>query len=1255
MVWVAGWLLATLPGLWQYCDRRYHHSSLYGRRNGAWAKHAHARYPAIRLDGLVAVRRWFGQAEALSAPRERPMTQTILPSTLEATLAAARDLAWTGQHAQAIEQVTQALSAPKLKPAAQLDLLDLRAESYVAQGQLDLAAQDAARMIKLAKGAKQARLKAQALNRQALVQMRLGELVAAVKTATAALKAAKLSRHKPFVAESLFRLAEAQFRARLNEPALQSAQQAADLYRALGDPAGQGRAWWAVASGCNNLGRNDESRRAAQTALALCQQAGDQYGTGNALNVLTFSELDWAPSLKILNRARQAFEAAGYLERQTVIIGNLGGAYSGLGLYRRARRLQAESADICRRIGARLGLAYALGNLAEVEVRLGQLEAARRHTAEFAEMTPALGDPKLVALAPLGFGLIALAEGDPPTASAHFESATRHAHEMEVIAAEVWALVLQAQVHLANGGDAAAALTATARATDLHRAQGLGGLDTISSQEVWWRHSQALAASRQPQAAREALEMAYGFMLQGIATLSDEGLRRNYLNKIQVNREIIAAWLKDGRRRKLPPEKHLAHLAGEANLREPFQRLVDSGLRLNELRTAAELHEFLIDEATELSGAERVLLVLETPAGLELAGSQLPTGEDAQALLAAIAPQLARVRRARTVQLTSADQLPSGVTATPRRNPHRRSGKSLGPAGAKNQTGVLSGSGGSQIIAPLIAQNQLLGYLYADLSAPFGSLRETDRDMLGLLASQASVALDNANWAQGLEQKVKERTEELNARVDELAILNSVGEAMAKTLDVRTVTRIVGDKVQSIFASEAVTIHLYDAAAKLIRLFYHYDRGYQDTAATMPLGQGLTSRIILSGKPLRFDTLLAMNQEGALKINPRPEEDEEETQSYLGVPIIVSDRVMGVVTIQSYKPHAYDDNSLRLLQTLSANMGVAIENARLFEAEQQRVAELAIINSVQAALAAELNMQQIYDAVGDKIREIFHRAHDVGIRIYDPRTNLVHYPYLYEKGQRITVASEPLSKKGFGPHVLRTRQTLVVNENLEQEMAKYGSYNLPGTQTVKSLVYVPLVAGDQARGLIGLADLEREHAFGDSDVRLLQTLANSMSVALENARLFEETQRLLKETEQRAAELATVNTASQAIATQLELETLIPLIGEQMRQTFQADIVYVALLDQQTNLIHFPYSFGEELPPLQLGQGLTSKVLETGQPLLLNEDVNVRVDALGPPASASRPGPIWACRSWRASRPSASSACRARAPRTRSARMTCAC
>ena len=85
---------------------------------------------------------------------------------------------------------------------------------------------------------------------------------------------------------------------------------------------------------------------------------------------------------------------------------------------------------------------------------------------------------------------------------------------------------------------------------------------------------------------------------------------------------------------------------------------------------------------------------------------------------------------------------------------------------------------------------------------------------------------------------------------------------------------------------------------------------------------------------------------------------------------------------------------------------------------------------------------------------------------------------------------------------------------MPEAVEKYGSLHLlPGTQDGEiGDLSCRWWSGDQARGLISLMDMEREHAFSDSDVRLLQTLANSMSVALENARLFDETQRRTRET-----------------------------------------------------------------------------------------------------------------------------------------------
>ncbi len=161
-----------------------------------------------------------------------------------------------------------------------------------------------------------------------------------------------------------------------------------------------------------------------------------------------------------------------------------------------------------------------------------------------------------------------------------------------------------------------------------------------------------------------------------------------------------------------------------------------------------------------------------------------------------------------------------------------------------------------------------------------------------------------------------------------------------------------------------------------------------------------------------------------------------------------------------------------------------------------------------------------------------------------------------------------------------------------------------GDDNAKSWLGVPIVSGPEATGVIFLQNYEREHAYSETDVRLLQTLAGSMGIALDNARLFESER-------QRAAELGAINTVSQALVAESDLDRMIQLIGDQMRDTFAADIVYVALLDRQTNLIKFPYSFGQELSPLALGEGLTSKIIQTGQPILINRDIANQIADLG--------------------------------------------
>ena len=147
----------------------------------------------------------------------------------------------------------------------------------------------------------------------------------------------------------------------------------------------------------------------------------------------------------------------------------------------------------------------------------------------------------------------------------------------------------------------------------------------------------------------------------------------------------------------------------------------------------------------------------------------------------------------------------------------------------------------------------------------------------------------------------------------------------------------------------------------------------------------------------------------------------------------------------------------------------------------------------------------------------------IGITWMDAATNLIHYVYYYERGVRMSHPPAPPRPDGPWSIVVKTRQPLVRSEGAQQDR----KFFLPGHEPSLSSIYVPMLGGDRVLGMINLWDHERESAYGEAEERLLSTVAASMGVALENARLFDETQRLLKETEQRAAELGVINSIQQ--------------------------------------------------------------------------------------------------------------------------------
>ncbi|HET7928394.1 MAG TPA: GAF domain-containing protein [Actinomycetota bacterium] len=513
------------------------------------------------------------------------------------------------------------------------------------------------------------------------------------------------------------------------------------------------------------------------------------------------------------------------------------------------------------------------------------------------------------------------------------------------------------------------------------------------------------------------------------------------------------------------------------------------------------------------------------------------------------------------------------------------------------------------VFVPLLVGDRSTGVISLQNVDREHAFTEGDVRLLTTLAGSLSVALENA--------RLFEETRQRNA---ELALINDVQRGLAENLEMQAMYDLVGDRIREIFDAQVIAIGIVNRDSGLLDNPYMFEKGARYTIDPMTIEGGPTKYVLDAGETLVINERFT---ERANELGPAMNWGEGgDPLSAVYVPLIVGGRAIGRITLQNMdRENAFSAADVSLLTTLAGSLSVALDNARLFEETRQRNAELALINDVQRGLAENLEMQAMYDLVGDRIGEIFD-AQTVDIGIVDRDGGRIWFPYSLERGERLI--DHPIEIMGFRRIALETREPVVINEDMEQRCLEAGNPLAIAGEPSKSSLFVPLMVGNRGTGVISLHNLDREHAFSEADVRLLTTIAGSLNVGLENARLFEETR-------QRAAELAIVNNVGQALAEQLDLDALIEALGDQLREVFAADLVYVALHDRSTNMIEFAYynEKGERVPDRQLryGEGLTSRILQTREPMLLNRATafeEVGVQPIGTPAKSYLGVPILA-------------------------------
>jgi GAF domain-containing protein/CheY-like chemotaxis protein len=531
----------------------------------------------------------------------------------------------------------------------------------------------------------------------------------------------------------------------------------------------------------------------------------------------------------------------------------------------------------------------------------------------------------------------------------------------------------------------------------------------------------------------------------------------------------------------------------------------------------------------------------------------------------------------------------------------------------------------SMIFVPFGAGTRVNGYFSLQNTERENAFAESDVRLLQTLAGSMGIALENARLSEDIQNELSRQIQAKEREEQRRAILEKVittGQQVTEVHDVRTTLVRIWHGVHDELGFDRLGLYLFNRErTSMDGTFGTNDQGemIDEWQSSISLQTDMQAARFFRRIIEKPDTiLLTHTYESDYNI---PEGHiMSGVQDFAAIGAWAGTKPVAVICVDhKITGRRITDEQLEALRLFAGYAGLAIENARLFDETQrllketeQRAAELSIINSVQQGLASKLEMQAIYDLVGDKIREIFDVSTVAVARFeYDP--DIVHYYYVISNRQRVELESAPFTPLGY--RLVTTRQPIVINQNFVEKMQEYGYPILESSWRPKSFLAVPMIVGDRVQGFVSLQDFEREHAFNEADLRLLMTLTNSMSVALENARLFDETQRLLKETKQRNAELAIINNISQALASELDLQAVIDLVGDRLLEVFHTQDAFICLYDRSSNLLEFPYSYTrgvrDDQKPIPFGRGLTSHVVTTRLPLVINQDFQRSAVELG--------------------------------------------
>lgn len=428
------------------------------------------------------------------------------------------------------------------------------------------------------------------------------------------------------------------------------------------------------------------------------------------------------------------------------------------------------------------------------------------------------------------------------------------------------------------------------------------------------------------------------------------------------------------------------------------------------------------------------------------------------------------------------------------------------------------------IVAPFEVEDHTLGLLEIIDDTPERVWSEDEKRLVEQVADQLSLALENAN----LFQAEQRRANELNTLV-ELSRLVSQNLNLEEVYT--TANRIIGE----LLPTEAFAIALLDVDSDEFTAVYVMDKGERLPVSHFPSNSGISGHVLTTRKPFIAHDL---TQETVPFTVVQAPSSTEPVRSLIAVPLRFSDEVIGVLSTQSYQPDVYHDYDLSLLQTFADHIAIAVQNARLYQQEQRRRKIADTLREIAYVVGATLDLREVTERVLDQLSHL--------IEFSAASISLV------QKGRMMLVGSRSADFKPANPLSVGAWSFLSDSPLVAEVIQERKPVHISDTQNdsrwksrgdgadIHSWLAVPLIAGMEVVGVMTL-DHTQPDAFTEETVELASAVGAQAGVAIQNARLYEQVQDTLNETETLYLASAELNTANgyDDILTALRRHTLI--------------------------------------------------------------------------------------------------------------------